>query len=53
LFELDGCLERLGELIPASFRVVDHVVLIYGYCARCNRSKAKSTAARRDAGSPL
>src|ERR1700751_1143977 len=33
LFELSGCLERLGELIPASFRVVDHVVLIYGYCA--------------------
>ena len=48
LFELEGCLERLGELIPGSFRVVDHVVLIYGYCAHCNRSKAKmySSSAR-------
>lgn len=36
LFELEGCLERLGKLIPSSFRVVDHVVLIYGYCADCD-----------------
>jgi Fur family ferric uptake transcriptional regulator len=49
LFELDGCLERLGKLIPASFRVVDHVVLIYGYCAACDRGpKVKPTAARRN-----
>jgi Fur family transcriptional regulator, ferric uptake regulator len=54
LFELDECLERLGKLIPASFTVVDHVVLIYGYCAGCNRNpKVKSTAVRRNAASPL
>ena len=37
LFELEGCLERLGKLIPPSFRVVDHAVLIYGYCGACDR----------------
>jgi Fur family ferric uptake transcriptional regulator len=54
LFELDGCLERLGKLIPASFRVVDHVVLIYGYCAGCDHGpKVKPAAARRNATSPV
>jgi Fur family ferric uptake transcriptional regulator len=47
LFELDGCLERLGTLIPPSFRVVDHVVLIYGYCAGCDRLKAQPATMRR------
>ncbi len=37
LFELEGCLEHLGKLIPPTFRVVDHVVLIYGYCSACDR----------------
>jgi Fur family transcriptional regulator, ferric uptake regulator len=50
LFELDGCLEHLGKLIPATFRVVDHVVLIYGYCAGCDRAcKARSAAVRQSA----
>jgi Fur family transcriptional regulator, ferric uptake regulator len=50
LFELDGCLERLGKLIPPSFRVVDHVVLIYGFCAGCGRGrKAQAARARRNA----
>ena len=45
LFELDGCLEHLGKLIPATCRGVDHVVLIYGYCAGCERAcKARSAA---------
>jgi len=49
LFELDGCLERLGKLIPPSFRVVDHVVMIYGYCASCDCGlKSKLTAVRRN-----
>jgi len=53
LFELEGCLERLAKLIPPSFRVVDHVVLIYGYCAGCDRgSKAQpKIAGRRSASS--
>jgi Fur family ferric uptake transcriptional regulator len=44
LFELEGCLERLGKLIPPSFRVVDHVVLIYGYCAGCDRGLKRQPA---------
>jgi Fur family transcriptional regulator, ferric uptake regulator len=45
LFELEGCLERLGNLIPPSFRVVDHVVLLYGYCATCDRTRKGRVAA--------
>ena len=49
LFELDGCLEQLGEMVPANFRAVDHVVLIYGYCAACGRGrKPRSVTARRN-----
>jgi Fur family transcriptional regulator, ferric uptake regulator len=52
LFELDRCLERVAKLIPPSFRVVDHVVMIYGYCASCDRRpKIKLTAVRRNAAS--
>jgi Fur family ferric uptake transcriptional regulator len=44
LFELEGCLECLEKLIPPSFRVVDHVVLLYGYCAICARTRKSSFA---------
>jgi Fur family transcriptional regulator, ferric uptake regulator len=48
LFELDGCLEHLEKLIPSTFRVVDHVVLIYGYCAGCDPArKAQRAPVRR------
>jgi Fur family ferric uptake transcriptional regulator len=50
LFELDGCLEKLGKMIPPTFRVVDHVVLIYGFCAGCDRvRKVREAPARRNA----
>ena len=50
LFELEGCLEHLEKLIPSTFRVVDHVVLIYGYCAGCDRArKARPAGVRRSA----
>jgi Fur family ferric uptake transcriptional regulator len=39
MFELEGCLEQLGKMIPPSFRVVDHVVLIYGLCSSCVRAR--------------
>jgi Fur family transcriptional regulator, ferric uptake regulator len=49
LFELEGCLEHLGKLIPSSFHVVDHVVLLYGYCATCDRTrKSRFVPASRD-----
>jgi Fur family transcriptional regulator, ferric uptake regulator len=51
LFELQGCLEQLGKMIPPAFRAVDHVVLIYGFCAGCDRvRRPKEAPARRSAG---
>ena len=57
LLELNGCLERLGKLIPSSFRVIDHVVLVYGFCGECHRlpksgSLGAARALRRSAGLP-
>jgi Fur family ferric uptake transcriptional regulator len=37
MFELEGCPERLEKIIPPKFHAVDHVVLIYGFCASCDR----------------
>jgi len=39
LFELDGCLEQIGKMIPPNFRAVDHVVLIHGFCAGCDAGR--------------
>jgi Fur family ferric uptake transcriptional regulator len=50
LFELEGCLEHPEELVPSTFRVVDHVVLIYGYCAGCDRAcKVRPVSVRQSA----
>jgi Fur family transcriptional regulator, ferric uptake regulator len=50
LFELEGCLEHLEKLIPSTFRVVDHIVLICGYCAGCDPTrKARRPPVRRSA----
>src|ERR1700686_3117 len=50
MFELEGCLEQLGKMIPPSFRVVDHVVLIYGLCSSCARAgKTRSVRGKRKA----
>ena len=40
VFEIDGCVENLISLIPAGFRVTDHDVLLYGYCAECAAGRA-------------
>lgn len=51
MFELEGCLEQLGKMIPPTFRVVDHVVLIYGLCSSCARGgKAPSIRGKGKAG---
>lgn len=51
LFELEGCLEHVGRMIPPAFRVVDHVVLVYGFCAACDRvRRVREAPARRNAG---
>ncbi|MFZ0679809.1 Fur family transcriptional regulator [Candidatus Binatus sp.] len=53
MFELEGCLEQLGKMIPPSFRVVDHVVLIYGLCSSCARvSKVPRTPEKSKAVKP-
>jgi Fur family transcriptional regulator, ferric uptake regulator len=44
LYELEGCLEHLGKMIPQTFQVVDHVVLIYGFCAGCRRGRKVQSA---------
>ncbi|MGH8014527.1 MAG: Fur family transcriptional regulator [Candidatus Binataceae bacterium] len=49
LFELEGCLEQLGKMIPARFRAVDHVVMIYGYCAACDGARAARPAREGEA----
>ena len=54
LFELDGCLEQLGKLIPPTFRVVDHLVLISGFCTGCHRGpKVQPPTTPRNAASPV
>ena len=52
LLELNGCLERLGNLIPSNFRVIDHVVLVYGFCGQCERGRTSRNpvAERRSLG---
>lgn len=47
LFELGGCLEHLGKMIPQTFQVIDHVVLLYGFCADCRRGRKVKLAALR------
>jgi Fur family transcriptional regulator, ferric uptake regulator len=52
LFELNGCLEQLGKMIPSDFRALDHVVLIYGFCAACDRARTiRSARGARNAAS--
>jgi len=47
LFELVGCVEHLGKMIPQTFQVVEHVVLIYGFCAGCRRGRKVPSPAVR------
>jgi len=37
VFELDGCVGRLGELVPPGFQMTGHDLLLYGYCQPCHR----------------
>ncbi len=45
LYELRACRERPGKLVPPAFRLVNHVVIIDGFCAACE-GKKKSTRRR-------
>jgi Fur family transcriptional regulator, ferric uptake regulator len=49
LFELKGCVEHLGRMTPPTFQMVDHFVLIDGFCAECCRvRKSRFAAAQRN-----
>jgi Fur family transcriptional regulator, ferric uptake regulator len=37
VFELDGCVGRLGELVPPGFRMMGHDLLLYGICKSCQK----------------
>jgi Fur family transcriptional regulator, ferric uptake regulator len=56
LFELKGCVEHLGRMTPPTFQMVDHFVLIDGFCAECCRVRKipvrGSSAQWFDAGPP-
>jgi Fur family transcriptional regulator, ferric uptake regulator len=39
LYELQACFEHLGKMVPPAFRLVNHVVIIEGFCAACERKK--------------
>jgi Fur family transcriptional regulator, ferric uptake regulator len=44
MFELEGCVEQLGKMIPPKFRAVDHIVLIYGFCSGCDHVRKVPSA---------
>jgi Fur family ferric uptake transcriptional regulator len=49
LFELKACVAHLGKMIPPTFQMIDHVVLIDGFCTECRRGrKVQRTATRRN-----
>jgi Fur family ferric uptake transcriptional regulator len=49
LFELKACVAHLGKMIPPTFQMIDHVVLIDGFCTECHfGNKVQPRAARRD-----
>ncbi len=35
MFELEGCVENLKNLIPKGFKITGHEVLLYGACSQC------------------
>lgn len=40
VFELDGCVDRLAELLPAGFEMNGHDLLLHGRCATCRAGAA-------------
>lgn len=38
VFDLEGCIGTFKALLPRSFRLESHDVLLYGRCADCSRS---------------
>lgn len=37
VYEVEGCPEDIGSLVPRGFTLEDHEVVLYGRCAACRR----------------
>jgi Fur family ferric uptake transcriptional regulator len=49
IYELNGCVDQLLNMIPRTFQMLDHIVLIDGVCADCRRTaKHRRSAAQRN-----
>ena len=35
VFDVEGCPDRVAELVPAGFRLEEHEVVLYGLCSTC------------------
>ena len=36
VFDLDGCVPNLGDLLPEGFTMADHEIFLFGTCPDCN-----------------
>ena len=41
LFELQGCVSDLVELLPPGFRLEAHDIVVYGACVNCARTRTQ------------
>ncbi len=35
VFDLEGCVDGLKQLLPKGFRMTGHEIVVYGYCRAC------------------
>jgi Fur family ferric uptake transcriptional regulator len=42
VFELEGCVEGLRQMVPKGFQIAGHEVLLYGRCEPCVRKARNS-----------
>jgi Fur family ferric uptake transcriptional regulator len=47
VYDIPGCADDLGAMLPRGFTVEDHEITLYGRCADCQHRARRSTAARR------
>jgi Fur family ferric uptake transcriptional regulator len=36
VFDIEGCVGRLGSLVPPGFKLENHDITLYGRCANCS-----------------
>jgi len=47
VYDIEGCPNGLGGLVPAGFRLRAHDLTMYGTCARCASSNGRTRGARQ------